>query len=137
MPHYTDKQTVDQGMTRKQARQYADVRILRRGAPVDDISIRLNGETLWWERWFAPADAADSRRVQLNAADVAELCLKTEGGSWPSIAAAAEDLGVGSHSTATKLLADAVRAGLLETYDGPRGAVGHRIPVPKMFEDQP
>lgn len=126
LPHYTEHQAREQGMTRQQARRYVDLRFLRRSEPTDDFSIVWNPETGWWERWASPIEAADSRRVNLNPADVAQVC-RDSGGDWPSIVAAADALDV-SQGTARKLLAGAVRHGLLEPYKGARGATGHRLP---------
>jgi hypothetical protein len=126
LPHYTAKQAADQGMTRRQARRYIDVHFLRRSTPTDDFSIVFDPETGWLNRWMAPAEAAESRRVHMNPVDVAAACA-ADGGDWPSVVKAAEALNV-SEATARKLLAEAVRAGVLEPYAGPRNASGHRLP---------
>ncbi len=65
--HYSERQAEQQGMTRQQARRYVDVKFLRRSTPTDDFSMKLNAETGWWERWIAPEQAADARRVHLGA----------------------------------------------------------------------
>lgn len=126
LPHYTERQAVDQGMTRRQARRYIDVHFLRRSTPTEDFSIVFDPETGWLNRWMAPAEAAESRRVYMNPVDVAAACA-ADGGNWPSVVKAALALDV-SEATARKLLAEAVRAGVLEPYAGPRNASGHRLP---------
>ena len=126
LPHYTERQAVEQGMTRAQARRYVDVHFLRRSTPTEDFSIVFDPETGWFSRWASPVEAAESRRIHMNPVDVAAACSQS-GGSWPSVVTAADALGV-SQGTARKLLAGAVRAGLLEPYTGPRGATGHRVP---------
>lgn len=128
VPHYTEKQRVDQGMTRAQARRYVDVKLLRRSDPTEDFSMVLNHETGWWEHWTNPVDVAEDRLVALNPVDVAQACWAS-GGDWPSIRAASEALGK-AQGTTSRLLAQAVRAGHLEVYVSRRGGRGHRVPDP-------
>lgn len=130
LPHWTERQAADQGMTREQARRYVDFRFLRRSTPTPDFSAVLDPETGWWNRWAAPSGPVDARRVHLDLADVVDAC-KAAGGSWPSMNKAAEDLGI-AHQTATKLIESAIRFGELETFDGPRGAKGIRLPHPRL-----
>jgi hypothetical protein len=123
-PHYTDKQARDQGMSRHQARRYADVTILRRSAaPTDDFSVAWNPQTGQWERWRSPVAAADEQRTTLHPVDVAGKCPPD---GWPSMRAAAAALDI-SPSTASQLLEQAKAAGLIQEYDGPRGARGFRL----------
>jgi hypothetical protein len=126
LPHYTEKQAAAQGMTRQQARRYVDVKFLRRSTPTDDLSMVLDGETGWWQRWMAPEQAADARRIHLDVPDLVDT-LQADGGAWRSQRQAAESLGV-SHATASKLLASAVRAGAIEPVPGERGATIYRLP---------
>jgi hypothetical protein len=126
LPHYSEPKAKEQGMTRQQARRYVDVKFLRRAEPTDDFSIALNPETLWWERWNAPEDAAADRRIKLNPVDVADRLRATTTGEWPSVRAAADDLGL-SQDPASRLLKQAARAGLIEPFEGPRNAQGYRL----------
>jgi uncharacterized protein YjiS (DUF1127 family) len=113
--HYTAKQAKDQGMTREQARRYADVLFLRRSLPTPDFSIVLDPETCWWSRWVPPAEVAESRKAHLDVPDVVDACRE------------ADDLGV-SRTTARKVFASALRSGAIETSPGLRGAVVYRLP---------
>jgi hypothetical protein len=123
-PHFTDKQAREQGMSRHQARRFADVTILRRtAAPTDDFSIVWNPETGQWDRWRSPQYAAEGQRAQLHPVDVAHQCPHD---GWPSMRAAAAALNI-SPSTASHLLEQAKAAGLIQEYDGPRGARGFRL----------
>lgn len=124
--HYTDRQAAAQGMTRQQARRYVDVKFLRRSTPTDDFSMAFNGETGWWEKWVAPQEAADARRVHLEVSDVVDACV-ANGGVLRSLRHAAEALGVAA-GTAQKLLAAALRSGAIETARGPRGAALYFLP---------
>jgi hypothetical protein len=124
--HYTAKQAKDQGMTREQARRYADVLFLRRSLPTPDFSIVLDPETCWWSRWVPPAEVAESRKAHLDVPDVVDAC-REAGGAWPSLSHAADDLGV-SRTTARKVFASALRSGAIETSPGLRGAVVYRLP---------
>jgi hypothetical protein len=125
IPHYTDQQAQAQGMTRQQARRYVDVRFLRRSEPTEDFSITWNQETGWWERWEIPGHG-DGQEPSITLSDAIDTCRKI-GGSWPSRAAAAKDLRVNIHKV-TILLERAVREGSLESFRGPRNAVGYRLP---------
>jgi hypothetical protein len=80
----------------------------------------------WWNRWAAPTDVADGRRVQIAVADVVDS-LRGAGGEWPSQRSAATALGV-AQGTAAKLLAEAVRQGAIESAEGGRGAITYRLP---------
>lgn len=126
LPHYTERQAADQGMTRQQARRYADVKFLRRSAPTDDFAVHLDPATGWWERWHPAEELAGERRTHLDVADLV-AAIRSAGGSWSSTSAAATGLGV-ADSTARHLLAAAARQGAIETYPGPRGAKGWRVP---------
>lgn len=132
LPHYTEKQAEQQGMTRQQARRYVDVRFLRRSTPTDDFSMRLDAETGWWERWVAPEQAADARRIHLDISDVVDAC-RASGGAWTSQRKAADDLGI-SVTTAGKLLSSAVRHGAIETAPGERGATVYRLPAAHLAD---
>jgi AAA domain len=127
-PYYTPTQVKAQGMTRHQARLYAEAKFLRRtAASPDDLAIRWNPETGYWERWRAPDP--ESTPAGLNAVDVAAKCPAPDG--WPSVLAAAAALDV-SQGTARKLLEQAKAQRLLEDFDGPRGARGWRIPGARL-----
>ncbi|MDA8297423.1 MAG: AAA family ATPase [Actinomycetota bacterium] len=134
LPHYSERQAEQQGMTRQQARRYVDVRFLRRSTPTDDFSMRLDAETGWWERWKAPEAVADGRRVHLDIPDVIDAC-RASGGAWKSQRAAADALGVAA-TTAGKLLSSAVRCGALEAASGERGATIYRLPGNQLEDGQ-
>jgi hypothetical protein len=125
LPHYTERQARDQGMTRQQSRRYVDVHFLRRAEPIDDFSIALDAATGWWDRWIAPEGGAGARRIDLAPAEVVEAC-RGAGCSWDSIRQAAEALGV-SHDVARRTCEAAERTGDLERFPGPRNAVGYRL----------
>jgi hypothetical protein len=55
--HYTDKKAADLGLERRDARRYADLKFLRRGAPIDDFSVHLDPDG-WWREW-TPARGDD------------------------------------------------------------------------------
>jgi hypothetical protein len=133
LPHYTDKQAADQGMTREQARRYVDVRFLRRSVPTPDFSMVLDPATGWWSRWVAPQEAADSRRIHLDVPDIVDG-LRKAGGAWSSQRKAADDLGL-AQETARKLLASAMRAGAIEAVKGERGATIYRLPAAHLGDD--
>jgi hypothetical protein len=130
LPHYTEKQAADQGMTREQHRRYVDVRFLRRSVPTPDFSMVLDSETGWWSRWLAPQEAAESRRSHLEVDDVVDAC-RGAGGAFTSQRQAAEVLGV-SQGTAKKVLASAAREGAIEEVPGARGATIYRLPRPRL-----
>lgn len=48
--HYSDKKATERGLSRREARRYADLHFLRRGAPLDDFSVHL-GLDGWWHEW--------------------------------------------------------------------------------------
>lgn len=125
LPHYTEKQAKDQGMTRHQARRYVDVKVLRRHEPVDDFSMVLNWETGWWERWASPSELAAGRRVEIAPIEVAKI-LEESGGEWRSVRDAEAALGL-SHDPAKRALDRAVTEGWIEPFEGARRAVGYRL----------
>ncbi len=128
LPHYTDRQASAQGMTRQQARRYVDVKLLRRSHPTPDFSAVL-GDDGWWSRWKPPGEDT-AGRTHLGIDDVIAAC-RDAGGAWPSGTQAAASMGVAAH-TATKLLQAAERRGEIEHFPGPRGAIGWRLPGPKL-----
>lgn len=127
LPFYTPQQAKNQGMTRHQARQYVDVKVLRRNhAAPYDIAAKWNPETGQWDRWRAPDGEGDPTGP--NPADAAAKCPVPDG--WPSMVAAAAALGC-SREKARLLLEQARQQGLLETFEGKRGATGWRVPTKK------
>lgn len=116
LPHYSDRQALEQGMTRSQARRYADVFFLRRSDPTEGFSMSLDAKTGWWQRWDAPGEIGAAQAVDMSVADVAERC--AESGGWASLRAAAMALDVAPH-TADKLLSRAVKAGQIVELEGP------------------
>lgn len=53
--HYSDKKAADLGLERRDARRYADLKFLRRGAPLDDFSVHLDADG-WWRHWTPEAE---------------------------------------------------------------------------------
>jgi AAA domain len=137
LPHYTPTQAAKQGMTRAQARRYVDVYFLRRSTPTEDFSMVLDQHTLWWNRWHPPEEEAQTRRLTIEPADIAEAC-RAAGGSWPSTAAAAIALGCGREA-ATKRLHAAERDGLIERFVGRNKGDGWRLPLapPTLTDETP
>jgi hypothetical protein len=127
LPHYSEKQARDQGMTRTQARRYVDVKFLRRGAPLDDFSVRWDSETGWWERWVAPEESAAQRSVDV---DVVAAC-RDYGGAFSSIKEAAALMEIAEATAASRLKAAANR-GELEAFKGARRATGYRLPRARL-----
>lgn len=124
LPHYTEKQAKDQGMTRQQARRYVDVKLLRRnGEATEDFSIAWDPATGWWDRWGNPTDV--SRRKDILPAEVARL-LEECGGEWPSIRAAAKALDLGQEA-AKRVMERAVREDWVQPFEGPNGGIGYRL----------
>ncbi len=121
--HYKADQAKKQGMTRHQARRYADVTILRRsGRSPEDFSVAWDAETGHWDRWLAPQEASANQRVALTTEDVAAKCPAS---GWESIGEATAALGV-AEGTARQLLERAKLEGLLEEFSGPRRARAFR-----------
>jgi hypothetical protein len=123
LPHYSAADAKKQGMTRKQARRFVDVKYLRRsGETPDDHSMRWNPTTGLWEPWSSggrpPSPVADSITLVLK--------LKESGGTCPSTRKAAEAIGV-DDETAKKRLEQAESDGVVESFDGPRNATGWRL----------
>lgn len=56
--HYTDKKAAELGMERRDARRFADLKFLRRGAPIDDFSVHLEPDG-WWRHWTPDDDEFD------------------------------------------------------------------------------
>lgn len=135
LPHYTDRQAEKMGMSRRQSRRYLDVRFLRRSAPTDDFSIVLDPSSGWWDRWRAPEEVAESRRMMLDPMDVEDAC-RAAGGEWSSVRAAAESLGV-AQATAKRLVSQAVLRGVLEECEGFRGGKGYRLPAARLALPDP
>jgi hypothetical protein len=125
-PHYNETQARNQGMSRQQARRYADILFLRRSTPTDDFAMHLDPATGWWDYWRATEAVNDDRRSHLDVPELVDAC-QAAGGSWPSTKQAADALGV-AEATARKHLAAAHRQGALEPFNGSRGAHGWRIP---------
>jgi hypothetical protein len=125
LPFYNPEQAKKQGMTRQQARQYADVKLLRRNAATPfDIAIKWNPDTGQWDRWRAPEGEGDPDTGP-TPADVAAKCPTPDG--WRSTLAASAALGM-SEGKARAVLEQARQQGLLEDFSGPRGARGWRVP---------
>jgi RecA-family ATPase len=125
LPFYSPAQAQKIGMSRLQARQYANVKMLRRNAASPyDIAIRWNVETGQWDRWRAPPEGEGDAISGPTPADVAAKCPTPDG--WASTVVAAAALGM-SQAKARALLEAAKLQGLLDNFDGPRGARGWRV----------
>jgi hypothetical protein len=129
LPHY--KKEADwkrAGFTRQQARRWADLHFMRRGAPVEDFSIRWEPTTGWWEKGDPPAAGEGPANQSPYTADpeAVAVLLVGQGGEWSSVGAAKKAMGISSHSVAEKALEAAVARGLIEEFKAPRGARGFR-----------
>ncbi len=119
-PAYVLKQAERQGMTRTEARRYANVRLLlRRQATPPDFGARFDPKTGMWVAWESPT-LIDQRRSGLTVDDIVHR-LRDDGGRWESTNKAADALGT-SHSKAKQLLTEAEQAGRLVSGKGSRGA---------------
>lgn len=119
-PAWSDKQAKDQGMTRMEARRFANVRLLlRRQETPPDFGARFDPATGLWVAWNSPT-LTDQRRTGPTVDDVVQK-LWASGGTWTSTNKAKDALGV-SHSTAAQVLEEARRAGMIEANPGPRKA---------------
>jgi AAA domain len=124
LPFYKPDQARKIGLSRQQARQYAEVKLLRRNAASPfDIAVKWNPETGQWDRWRAPEGEGDLLAGP-TPADVAAKCPVPDG--WSSTVAAAGALGM-SRDKARALLEQARQQGLLEAIEGKRGAQGWRV----------
>lgn len=124
LPFYGDAQARRIGMSRQQARRYAQVKLLRRNAATPfDVAVCWNPETGQWDRWRAPEGEGDLLAGP-TPADVAAKCPVPDG--WASTVMAAAALGIG-RTKARDLLEQAKQQGLLEAVVGPRGAQGWRV----------
>lgn len=112
LPHYTEAQRKEKGLTRRDARRIVDVHFLRRSTPTDDFSMRLT-RTGWWEPWRPEDDDSDLRHLAKK--------LRAAGGTWSSMTVAADALGL-HHKAATELVDIAERAGLVTVTKGSRGS---------------
>lgn len=95
--HYSAKQAAERDLTRAEARRFADLHFLRRGAPLDGFSIHLD-HSGWWREWVSEGDEGFSRRTTLTRNDVLEAL--REVGEFTSVRHASEVLGCSP--TATK-----------------------------------
>jgi hypothetical protein len=114
LPHYTEAQYKEAGLSRREARRHVDVHFLRRSTPTDGFSMRLDGG--WWQAWTPePQEASTPLRNLAKALHLA-------GGTWGSLRDASVALGM-RPGNARKILDDAARAGLVVIEEGPRGAL--------------
>jgi hypothetical protein len=122
LPHYTEAQYKEKGLTRREARRHANVHFLRRSTPTDDFTMRLDQG--WWVAW-SPEDDPTPLTPPLALA----RALVDADGELPSVKAVAIALEM-SQVTAAKVVDDAVRAGLVTTEPGP-----HNATVVRLVED--
>ena len=121
--HYTPQQAAAQHMTRHQARQYADVKFLRRRyAPPNDFTVKLDLDTGQWKPWRDPNPPMPGGRTEVSITDLVQKCPK-EG--WVSVIKAAAALGL-AEGTARRMLEQAVMQGFLEEFRGPNRSRGFR-----------
>lgn len=132
LPHYTETQARDQGMTRRQARRYVDLRFLRRSKPTDDFSMNLNDDG-WWKWWASPQDFADSRRVHIEPIDVGTAC--AEAGGWEGMAAVRAALQI-SAGKATEVVEAALRDHFLEEIEPGRRGARRFVPGSAMRQNE-
>jgi hypothetical protein len=124
-PAYTEKQAREQGMTRMEARRFANIRLLlRRQETPPDFGARFDAGSGMWVAWNSPT-LTDQRRSGLTDDDVVKA-LWAAGGKWKSTNEAKDALGV-SHAKAKRLLEEAERAGLIERSKGPKRAVAWSV----------
>jgi hypothetical protein len=109
LPHYTEAQYKELGITRREARRHANVHFLRRSTPTDDFTMRLDAG--WWVAWEPETEETVSPTLALARA------LSDAGGVWTSMRQAATALGV-AKATAAQRVADAERAGLVTVSEG-------------------
>lgn len=122
LPHYTEAQYKEKGMTRGEARRHANVHFLRRSTPTDDFTMRLDQG--WWVAW-RPEDEPPGTTPTLELA----RRLLDAGGEVGSIRDVARLMDM-SPTTATQLVTDAARAGLVVVTEGP-----NRAKVIRLAED--
>lgn len=129
MPHYTERQRTDKGLSRRDARAFVDVYMLRRSDPTDDFSMH-RGDDGWWRKWTPDvaeelldahgADGQNGRPPTKSQRDFLNQ-LASDGGEWASVTVAAERLGVSRH-VASRLADDAKAVGLVTFEVGERNA---------------
>lgn len=94
LPHYSDKQAEEAGLTPVEARRYVDTWFLRRDEPTEPFSAVLDRETGWWSRWEPSnpeAMTVSSARRQTVSVDDVIAKLASEG-AWASRRQALDDL---------------------------------------------
>jgi hypothetical protein len=121
--HFSDAEADERQLTRQEARRFVDVKILRRGAPTPDFSMRMNFATGWWEPW---ADDSRITEPKLTPQGIAERCIAD--GGYESVREAAAHLDE-HHTTVRPVLDRAVVLGLLRTEPGARGATRYLPPA--------
>lgn len=117
--HYTKRQRAELELTRKQARRYLNVTYLRRGAPVDDHSIRRDDDGYWHDWTPDPG----GRPAEHQVSDLLQA-LADHGGTFTSQRQAADALGV-SRNVIARLLDEA--GSTIEIVNGPNRTQTIRI----------
>lgn len=115
LPHYTEAQYKELGLSRREARRHADVHFLRRSTPTDDFTMRLDEG--WWVAWTPdddPPGTSDAMRLV--------RVLQDNAGQLGSINIAAGLLDV-SHAKAQRIVSEAIQAGLVTTAGGGKAGV--------------
>lgn len=120
--HFTDDEVEERQLTRQEARRFVDVKILRRGEPTPDFSMRMNFSTGWWEPWY---DESRITEAKLTPEGIAQRC--REAGGFESLRQAGAYLDV-DYKTAQPVLDRAVVLGLLRTEPAARNATRY-LPI--------
>jgi hypothetical protein len=111
--YYTDRQASEAGMARRDARRYAQLHFLRRGAPLDEFCVHLE-EDGWWQEW-TPGDGELGPRTGITDADVLDKL--REVGEFTSYAHAADLLGT-SDKTVKRYLNHLCAEGWIQSEKG-------------------
>lgn len=127
MPHYSERQRTDKGLSRRDARTFVDVYMLRRSDPTDDFSMH-RGDDGWWRKWapdaaeeLLDAHGAEGQNGRPPARSLRELvnALAGAGGELSSVTDVSDVLGIGRNA-ARALVDHAVSVGLVALLPGPR-----------------
>ncbi len=132
LPHYTQRQARELGLSRSEARRYVDVHMLCRHADVEAFSVRRTPSG-WWTAWEPDADTSPRPTERLAPTDVA-AALRTSGGAWGSAKEARVALGC-SESRARAALNAATAAGAVVLSRGPQGSQVYRVPGTKRLDE--
>lgn len=122
--HYSERKAAEAGLTRSEARRYARLNFLRRGAPLEDFHIHLDPDG-WWRQWDPPEEGELGERTGLQRSDVLDA-LAANGGQFRSLREASEALDV-AQGTAREYLDRLVADGWVVVENGARNAHVYRL----------